>query len=58
MCIYNFGYYSHEKSEYVQLYHKNKFSRQEFEEIVMTSATKIVDKENDKNLVFTNLFFL
>lgn len=56
MHIYNFGYYSHEESEYIQLYHKNKFSKQEFEEIVMTSAAKIIDKGSNKNISFQDIF--
>jgi len=56
MYIYNMGYYSHEESEYTQLYHEDKFSEQEFEEIIMKSATKILDGENVENTSFQDIY--
>ena len=55
MYIYNIGSFSYEESEYIQLYHKDKFTRKEFEEIVMKSTAKIVEKEGGKNVSFEHI---
>jgi hypothetical protein len=54
--IYNLGYHSHEESEYVQLSHKDKFTQEKFEEIVMTSAAKIIAESEDKDQTFQDIF--
>ena len=56
MHIYNFGHHSHEESEYIQLYHDKKFTPKEFEEIVMESASKIID--NGKTQAFSIYFLM
>ena len=56
MHIYNFGYHSHEESEYIQLYHNSKFTQKEFEEIVMNSASNIIDAEGGKDTSFEHIF--
>jgi len=55
MYIYNLGYYSHEENEYIQLYHKDKFTQKKFEEIVMNSAAKILEKEVGKIVSFEDI---
>lgn len=37
--IYNIGYSTYEESEYYQLYHKIKYSQEEFEKIVTKAVT-------------------
>lgn len=56
MHIYNFGYYSHEESEYIQLYHSNKFTQKEFEDIVFNSTAKIINENDGKDTSFEHIF--
>jgi len=56
MYLYNIGYSSPEESEYIQLYHKDKLSKQEFEKIVMNSAANIFDKEKTDDTNFQDIF--
>ena len=56
MYLYNFGYYSYEESEYIQLYHEKKFTKEGFEEIIMTSASEIINNCPDKKISFEDIF--
>jgi hypothetical protein len=56
MYIYNLGYYSHEESEYISLYHKDKFTQKEFEEFVMNATFKIIEGSGDQELTFQDIF--
>jgi len=42
MHIYNIGYGTREESDYIQFYHKQKFSKTELERIVARTVTKIL----------------
>jgi hypothetical protein len=56
MYIYNLGYYSHEESEYIQLYHSDKFTQEQFEEIIMKSVADIIGESKDKDYTFEDIF--
>jgi hypothetical protein len=55
MHIYNIGYSSYEESDYYQLYHEKKFSKEEFEEMV-AKATINVLKDSDEDSYFMLTF--
>jgi len=48
MYIYNIGYDSYEETEYVQLYHKNKYKNKEFEEMIMKAVVNVLSKQKIK----------
>lgn len=48
MYIYNIGYNSYEESEDVQLYHEQKFSKKEFENIVIKATINVLKSRKIK----------
>ncbi|MBI2671918.1 hypothetical protein HYX16_03210 [Candidatus Woesearchaeota archaeon] len=58
--VYSIGYHSYEESEYVQLYHKNKFSNKAFRKIVIKAVINLLKKwkiEKGGGITFQNIFF-
>lgn len=46
--IYNLGYHSYEESDYYQLYHHKKFSKNEFEQLVAKATLCVIKKHPHK----------
>jgi len=56
MYIYNIGYHTYEENEYVQLYHKKKFSKKEFENIIIQITKNILkNKTKKEHLCFQDI---
>lgn len=55
MYIYNIGYNSYEESEYVQLYHKKRFSKS-FEYILYDVVEELIKNFGFKEVKFTSQF--
>ena len=46
--LYNVGYYSHEESQYDQLSHTKKYTKEEFEKLVLETILDILRSRDDK----------
>lgn len=60
MHIYNLGYHTYEESDYVQLYHKKKYSKKEFEKVVAKAAVSVLKNSKNKKenkISFQDIFF-
>ncbi len=56
--IYNIGYYSYEEIENVQLYHKKRFNKKEFENIITKATINLLKKheiKKDKYITFQDI---
>lgn len=48
MYTYNIGYHTYEENDYIQLYHKKKFSKKEFAELIADVVSKIVGSTKER----------
>ncbi len=58
--IYNIGYSTYEESEYYQLYHKRRYSQEEFEKIVVKAVMnwfKEYEVKKDEKISFQDIIF-
>ena len=58
--IYNIGYSTYEESEYYQLYHKRRYSQEEFEKIVVKAVMnwfKEYEVKKDEKTSFQDIIF-
>lgn len=60
MYIYNIGYHSYEENEDVQLYHKQKFGKEDFDNIVIKATCNVLKKHDLKKgneITFQCIFY-
>lgn len=59
MHLYNIGYSTYEESDCIQLYHKKKFSKKEFEKIAAEATINVLKEyktEKDEQITFQEIF--
>lgn len=55
--LYNLGYHTYEESMYNQLYHNKKFTKEEFEELVIKIILKILSTHKHKRVSYQDIHF-